>query len=192
MVEREEDPYWQLDLAIGEGHFYRDQLFTIRLRLHTSEEKFRDHQDLVPLVHKTGQRTYVLARPYILEPEITLTLGVYPKPTEQGAIAEVVGSDWVGFRHRDIGNAQAWYYPADRLLMVWECYLFEWCYQEDPRTDENLKALWTGFERHLLGQFPGTQQIVTPAWEDIYQRALWQEFLILHGYRPLTKGATSR
>ncbi len=117
---------------------------------------------------------------------------MYSKPTEGGAIGEVTGSEWAGIRHRDIGNAQAWYYPADRLLMLWECYLFEWCHEKDPRTDQNLKAFWTGFEGHLLGQFSEAERVVTPAWEDMYERSLWQEFLTLQGYRPFTKATFAK
>jgi len=29
------------------------------------------------------------------------------------------------FAGRAAGNAQAWYYPADRVLVLWECYLYE-------------------------------------------------------------------
>lgn len=192
MIEREDDPYWQQDLTLGEGRFYRDQIFAIRLRLHSSEEHFKDHQELVPLSHKAGESTYVLARPYILEPEITLTLGMYPELTEEGAIGEVIGSEWAGMRHRDVGNAQAWYYPADHLIMLWECYLYDWCHGKDPRTDENLKTLWTGFERHLWGQFPEAERVVIPAWEDIYERSLWQEFLALRGYTPFTEATFAK
>lgn len=61
MIKQEHDPYWQQDLAIGEGRFYRDRLFTIRLRLHTSVERFRDHQELVPLTQ--NRRAYLRPGP---------------------------------------------------------------------------------------------------------------------------------
>lgn len=142
-----------------------------------------------------GTRIYVLPRPYILEPDYRLTLGVYPQPTEQGVIGEVEGADWVGMRPRQVGQAQAWLYPADRTLILWECYLHDFYRTEDPRTDENLHGLWTGFESFLLKHLPpAVSRIVTPSWEPIYeeQHEQWQEFLRLQGYSPISERVFGR
>jgi len=104
----------------------------------------------VPLQAKSGTRIDVLAKPYILIPDYTFTIGMYSQPTEQGVIGEVIGSDWVGMKQQEIGQAQGWAYPADRTLILWEAYLHDWCRADDPRSDETLKTLWTGFEGFLL------------------------------------------
>jgi len=121
-----------------------------------------------------------------------LTIGVYVQPTEKGAIGEVTASDWVGMRPRQIGQAQAWLYPAGRTLILWECYLHDFCRAEDPRADENLHALWGGFEGFLLKHLPSPiERIVTPSWEPIYEQEheQWQEFLQECGYRPVSERA---
>jgi hypothetical protein len=73
----------------------------------------RNVAELVPLAHPVGERGYVHARPYVLEPEITLTVGLFPTLREGGAVGEVVDSAWEGMRHVEIGQAQAWHYPAN-------------------------------------------------------------------------------
>ena len=169
MREREHethDPYWTDDLSLG-GVALPGGEATVRLRWHRSEERIRDHEELLPLAHKTGPRFYVHARPYVLEPAITLAVGLSPTPTEEGTVGEVIGSEWEGMRHREIGQAQAWYYPLDRLLMLWECYLFDSYRQTDPVRDPALQAVWRGFEAELIGRFPQAQRVATPAWEDI-------------------------
>ncbi len=190
MREREHehhDEYWTNDLSLGEVTLPRGAAM-VRLRWHQSEERIRDHEELLPLEHKSGPRVYVHARPYVLEPAITLTVGPYPAPTEAGAVGEVVDSEWEGMRHREIGQAQAWYYPLDRLLMLWECYLFDSYRRADPVGDPALVALWRGFEGQLLTRFPEAERVATPSWEDIYERPAWQAFLTQQGYRPAGPG----
>ncbi len=148
----------------------------------------------MPLRHQSGTRIYVMAKPYILEPDYRLTAGLYPQSTDQGAIGEVTGSDWVGMRPRQVGQAQAWLYPQDGTLILWECFLEDRYRQEDPRTDENLKAIWLGFERFLhstLSQPIG--RIITPSWEPLYEdKAAWPQFLEGLGFRRASKRAYSK
>jgi hypothetical protein len=57
-----------------------------------------------------------------------------------------------------------------------------------PRSDQNLKALWGGFESFLLQQLPHPiERIVTPGWEPIYdeRHADWSAFLTQQGYSPI-------
>jgi hypothetical protein len=67
--------------------------------------------------------------------------------------------------------------------MLWECFLFERHIQADPTADPTLLALWSGFEGLLGDYFPHARRIITPSWENIYDREQWQEFLRLRGYR---------
>jgi hypothetical protein len=187
--EVEHDPYWTDDVLLGDVPL-PDGSALVRLRLHQSEEAYhgRNIAELVPLSQSSGSRSYVHARPYVLEPEITLTVGLFPTPRDTGAVGEVVDSSWEGMRHVEIGQAQAWYYPADRLLVLWECYLYDRWRAADPLRDSALAAVWDGFERRLLAHFPQAARITTPSWEDIYERPAWQDFLTQHGYAPATPG----
>lgn len=186
--EHEPDPYWQEDIAIGEGRLFRGETYTIRMRLHIETERFHRHHEIVPLSETRGERVYIHGKPYILVPDITLSIGLYPQPEPTGAIGAVTGSAWTGMRHEDIGQAQAWFYPMDRLVMLWECFPDERFSTADPRTDATLGTLWTGFERFLVEHFPEAERIAT-TWEDKYARPLWQEFLAAHGYQPVVPAA---
>jgi len=193
MKEHEADitPYWQADVEIGEASF-QGRPTPVYLRVHESHEHYSHRTDLIPLHHPYGTRTYIHARPYILIPHITLTAELFAAPTPDGAMGEVVASHWEGTRSQEIGNAQAWYYPPDHLLILWECYLFEGCRKDIPAQDSALALLWTGFERVLLEHAPEVQRIVTPAWEPIYDTALWQEFLSMQSYQPIDTRAFAK
>ncbi|TAK28818.1 MAG: hypothetical protein EPO21_21930 [Chloroflexota bacterium] len=178
--EQQRDEYWQLDEAIDDG--------SIRLRIHYEEERYSGNE-IVSLKQKRGVRTYYHARPYLLIPRITLTLGLHPEPKEH-EIGKVLDSQWEGMDHREIGNAQAYWYPADKLLLIWECLIFGRNRPEDPSQDERLANVWQHFEHFLLKRHRQVTRIGTPAWEPEYpEDSLWQQFLRARGYRPLNERA---
>ncbi len=76
-----------------------------------------------------------MMHPYVLEPKLTLTVGLYTKPKhyadQESPIGEVIGSNHEGFREAQVGNAQAWYYPADKTIVLWECF-FEERFRQTP------------------------------------------------------------
>jgi len=189
--EPRSDPYWQEDLALGEGRFAGDP-FTVRLRLHTARETYRGQEELVKLRQPTGERVYLHARPYLLVPEVVVTIGLYPTPRPTGEIGAVERSEWTGLRHQEIGTAQGWGYPAEGLVVLWECFLHERWRREDPVADDNLALLWRGFEAHLLVRCPGAARIITPSWEDLYARERWQAFLRQEGYQPVNPQAFAK
>ena len=176
------DRYWQTDLAAGEVRLW-DQTHTLRWKVHQAEERFTRMTELIPLTQASGTRTYFDLRPYILVPSITLTVGLSPIPRADGAIGEVTGSGGEGLRHEELGQAQAWYYPADRTLLIWECYLHARFHQADPRADALLATLWREVEGLLVARLPDVERLVT-TWEDSYARPAWQAFLAGRGYRP--------
>lgn len=192
MAKEREQPaeYWMHDEAIGEADIHGER-HGIRLRLHRSSERYSESHELVPLTHHHGERIYFHGRPYILVPEIKLTIGVYDKP-RGSEIGKVTDSEWTGMEHHEIGNAQAWYYPADHTLILWECYLFDhYRGSDDPTEDQGLKAVWEGFERLLLIRHPMAERIATPSYEPIYDNrpwepieagSPWQRFLRQQGY----------
>ena len=78
----------------------------------------------------------------------------------------------------------------DRTIVLWEAFLLDPFRQQNPLDDPSLRALWKGFESFVLSHAPGAVQIVTPAWEDIYDEpAIWQEFLRTQGYTPYSTRA---
>ena len=186
--EQQHDPtmsesYWQQDHAIGEGQM-DGKAFAIRLRLHFAEEAYQERRELVPLRQERSRRVYVHGRAYILVPAVRRSLGIYDRPSPSGAVGKILDSQWEGMRHQDIGNAQGWGYPAERLIVLWEGYLFDPYRQVDPRADPSLATLWTGFERLFLDRFPEAERMVTPSWEPVYPEvADWEGFLTARGYR---------
>lgn len=99
---KSEQPFWQFDEAIGEDRFHGEQA-ALRLKAHMSQERYHrasELDEIVPLQAKSGTRIYVLAKPYILEPDYRLTVDLYPQPKQDGAIGEVASSDWVGMRQQ--------------------------------------------------------------------------------------------
>ncbi len=190
--EAECDPYWQEDVALGESQFFRGDRSTIRMRLHMATERASRQHEIVPLSDAVRERTYVHGKPYILVPDITLTVGLYPRTDAAGAIGAVRGADWTGMRHEDIGQAQAWHYPADQLTVLWECFA-EGRYRrdDDPRRDATQQTLWTRFESWLTRRFPETRQLVT-TWEDLFDRSAWQAFLEERGFRRVAPAAFAK
>jgi hypothetical protein len=95
-----------------------------------------------------------MMHPYVLEPKLTFTVGLYNNPKhyadQDNPIGEVIGSNHEGFREVQIGNAQAWYYPADKIIVLWECF-FEERFRKDPLPkDSTMKQLWQAFELYLV------------------------------------------
>src|SRR5918992_3762090 len=153
------DPYWTNNLILGEGDVQGHKSL-IRLHLHRSEETF-EHTlgEIFPLSTRRGKRTYFHAKPYILIPRMTLTIGLTKPKAGSREIGRVIGSDVTKLQEREIGNAQAWYYPKDKALVLWECYLFEPYRTKDSRKDSLLSAVWQGFEDALLKELPDASRI---------------------------------
>src|SRR5438132_11563709 len=107
MQERDTQSFWQQDLAIGETSI-RGAPLTLRLKLHQAQERYHGNDDLLALRHKTGQLVYFRARPYTIQPDIALPIVTYSQSSPDGAVREVVGTEWEGVRHVEVGSAQAW------------------------------------------------------------------------------------
>ncbi|MBV9282510.1 MAG: hypothetical protein JOZ41_20725 [Chloroflexi bacterium] len=193
-MSRELEPtedFWTLDEELGEGVFF-DDAFTIRARAHIREERYRGREELIRL-SPSGVRSYVLMHPYILLPDITLTVDLAPASADPSVVGHVSSSEWTGMKQERIGDGQAWYYPADQTLILWECMLLpRYREDEDPAHDGNLHTLWEGFEQLLLTRFPQTEQLVTPSWEPEYGPASWEAFLEDLGYTKLSAEAYTK
>jgi hypothetical protein len=135
-------------------------------KLYVSEERYSwGYKEIIPLSTKQGTRHYVHMRPYVLEPQMFFTAIMYPQPKHYAdhneAIGEVVKSEEKGMRQHEIGNAQAWYYPAEKTIVLWECFL--WDFRTHPLVeDPHMGKLWQAFEHWLIKQFPHATRLVTP------------------------------
>ena len=85
-----------------------------------------------------------------------------------------------------LGSGQAWYYQEDRLLVVWECFFWDFVRDEQLGQDRNMRSLWTSVEQWLVRQFPQTCQIVTPWSDPAFETPKYQQFLRDLDYRKVT------
>src|SRR5205823_5268775 len=160
---------WTHDTSLFTGSFryFGAEPVLVRGKLHLAEEAYYGAaSEIVPLKTKKGMCTYINLKAFVLVPDITLTIGLYAKPKQyadqEPAIGEVIGAkENPKMREQEIGDGQAWYYPSDRTIVLWECGLYN-PFEEAPiEQDPNMTGLWTGFERFLLSQFPHAEQIAT-------------------------------
>ena len=166
-----EDPFWAHDTLLFDGtfHYYRDKTQPVRGKIHISEEDYAFHSfghslERSYLKNPKGTRTYLFMRPYVPWPNILLSFAVQPKhyADADATLGYTTGSRIAGFRHDEIGNAQAWYYPQDKVLVLWECFLYDYTRDVPLLKDKNIASLWTQFKRWLLNRYPETERIVTP------------------------------
>jgi hypothetical protein len=83
-IDRVEDDFWTERLPFFTAQFpsYYREPKKVHGRIHTSDEHYFDgSHEIIPLSHRHGQRTYVMMHPYVLEPKLTLTIGLYGLPT---------------------------------------------------------------------------------------------------------------
>jgi len=169
---------------------------TVFGRFHVSEERyFHGSTEIIPLSAKTGSRTYVMMQPLVFEPILTLTIGLYNKPKhyadQESATGETLGAPQMeGVREQQIGNAQAWSYPADKTIVLWECF-FDRGFRRHPlKTYASRQKLWRSFEQWLTATFPTAKTIVTP-FNDPIARSFeeYQAFLTAMSYKPIAPAA---
>lgn len=161
-------------------------------KIHLSNEPYCDVSDeIVPISNPSkDQRVYINMHPYILEPELFMTFDMYPKPKHYAdqpeAIGEVRKIEAKGLKQHQIGNSQAWYYPADKLIVLWECYLDSFMRGGKAiNEDEHMRRLWHAFEKWLCKQFPDATRLATPFNDPIAETIEeYQTFLRALGYYP--------
>ena len=165
-----EDDYWteQIQLFIAQFPTYYTKQQRVWARLHTSEERFiASKHEIIPITEKAGKRTYVMMQPYVLEPILTIMVGLYDKPEryadQESPVGRTIGQPkQKGFREAQAGNAQAWYYHKDKTIVLWECFL-DLRFRIHPFAgDANMQNLWKGFEHWLIKQFPQATTLATP------------------------------
>jgi hypothetical protein len=192
-----EDDFWTKHLPLFTAHFpsYYTKPQKIWGRFHTSEEKYKaSSYEIIPIKEKKGKRTYVMMQPYVLEPKLSFTVGIYNKPKkyadQDSAIGEVIDSQNEGLREVQVGNAQAWYYHEDKTIVLWECFFYNQFHKQPLHEDTNMQHLWKGFEHWLIKQFPKATMLTTPFNDPIAQSIdEYQAFLKSLGYSPIAKAA---
>lgn len=197
-------PYWTHDTSLFTGTFryFGKEPVLVRGKVHLADESYSKTDadlEIVPLTQKKGQSTYVNIRAYVLVPDITLTIGLYPHPKQHAdqppTIGEVIDSqEKPQMREQEIGDGQAWYYPHDKAIVLWECSLYRHFAEAPIEQDQNMQGLWTGFEQFLIAQFPEATQIATTYADPDYQTEQYQEFLTALGYsaHPTASAAWSK
>jgi hypothetical protein len=192
------DSFWtdHAELFTGNFSYYHNTPHAVHAKFHRSEERYyHDKYEIIPISHPKGTRTYIMMHFYTLEPNISLTFNV--KPKVYADLGEVLGrvqsSEAKGLREHQIGNAQAWYYPADRTIVLWECFFDPYCRNASLLEDDSMKVLWQQVEIALAGFFPDSTRIVTP-FNDPIAKSIdeYQTFLRSLGYQKLRNHPTFR
>jgi hypothetical protein len=196
------DDFWTHDIALFDGAFsyYRHTPRPVRGKIHTSDERYELHnseaeRDIRPIPTRKGARSYVMLHPYLFEPILTLTVGLYKQPKAYADMGEAIGETvgrpkQEGVREVQIGSSQAWYYHQDNILDIWECFL-DAPFRTHPFVDDpHMRKLWQGVETWLSKQFPEATRIVTPFNDPIaHSIEEYQTFLRSLGYEPIAKAA---
>jgi hypothetical protein len=197
-IDLVEDDYWTERLPLFTAQFpsYYTKPQKVWGRFHRSEEAYQNSShEIIPLSEREGKRTYIMMHPFVFEPKLTLTVGLYKNPKhyadQESPIGETIGAPkHEGFREVQVGNAQAWYYHTDKTIVLWECF-FDSRYHRHPFAEDRLmQDLWRGFEQYLLKQFPKATTLATPFNDPIAASIEeYQAFLKSLGYSPLAKGS---
>lgn len=188
------DDYWTEEAHLGMGTFqyYHSEARPIWAQVHVSEERYTfepEEQEIVPVTALRGTRTYIHAQVFAWEPDWHLTAALSWQPAADGSIGQVVGVEERGQRRQELGKAQAWYYQADGLILLWECFFNRFYRDAQLLDDPNMTALWQGMERWLAGRFPQAQRLVTPFRDPLFETSAYQAFLRRLGYTPVAQAA---
>jgi len=188
-----DDPYWTLDTSLFEGTFryFGKEPVQVRGKIHTEQERYgpRDiDQEITPVAVTSGTRTYVHMQPYVLVPDIVLTVGLYPEPAPDGPYGEVIKSQERRQKEVEVGNMQAWSHP-DGTLVLWECFLHDFVRTLPLQADTNMAELWRSVETFLVGQFAMATRITTTAFDPMFETDEYQQLLAALGYAPVAKAA---
>lgn len=132
-------------MVLSEGTFraFRGKPRQVRALIHESPGRYQvlksEEREIVPVAALQGERMYVQAQFSIAVPDLYFTVGLSGQPGSDGAVGAVIGAEQRGWRREEIGKAQVWYYPADRLLLLFECF-FNPCFRDAPLLEDVKRA----------------------------------------------------
>ena len=196
----EQDTYWQehTKLFTGTFRYFRSngepRPVPVLAQIHSSTEPYRienSNSEIIPMKTLKGERIYFHIQPYVEVPDVILTIAIPPNGyADSNAIGTVQNAQGDGFRQEQIGKCQAWYYPADTTIVIWECFLNQ-PFREDTLLTEqtNMRQLWESIAKYFARKFPRADRIVTPCDDPLFDREEYQAFLKSPGYEPVTPAA---
>ena len=101
-IDTVEDDFWteRLPFFTAQLPAYYRKPQQIHGKFHTSEEQYEASQyEIIPISERKGKRTYVMMQPYVVEPNLTLTIGLYSNPKhyadQESPIGETIGTPQV-------------------------------------------------------------------------------------------------
>lgn len=188
-MDIEQDTYWQETTNLFTGTFssFRNNgeplPVPVHAKIHRSIEEYHSIEtEIVPIKNSKGERIYFHIQPYVEEPNSVLPVSIAPNGcADTNAIGKVQESQAEGFRATPVGKCQAWYYPADTTVVVWECFLDRaFRSNTSPAEDPNMQKLWQAIETYFAKKFPRAGRMVTPFADPQFQKEEYQTSRFAH------------
>jgi len=169
-------------------------------RFHVEEETYHQHTNTelgVLLCGYRGPLVYVHMQPYYLLPQSSVRMSVTPggliPPPAPGEVLGTVSEAYMdGMQGECIGNAQAWYDPEDRFIVLWECFIHRPLRHALIQHDPIMIDLWDAFETFLRQRFIEAERFVSTDRDSLTTDEDYQAFLTDRGYTRLTPWAFSK
>lgn len=117
-------------------------------------------REIVSVAALVGTRTSIHLQSSLIMPDIRLTVAFRAGPQLDGAIGEVVDGEERDGRRPPIGTMQAWYYPVDGTVLIWEAFLASFARDTPIGKDANMRRLWLRVEDSLITRFPVATRLV--------------------------------
>jgi len=186
--------YYTLDTSLFDGTFryFGSDPVQVRGKVYQSEEKYRlqkAERAREPVHTLRGTRQHIDMRPFVSVRNVTLTIDLFGWPPTEGALGKVLNIIERKPRWVEIGQVQAWYYPQDHLIVLWECFLHEFVREKPLLEDSNMRALWESVARFLHERFPEAARITTPSHDPLFEMKKYHKFLSALGYQQVAKAA---
>lgn len=182
MKERDagSESFWTIDEELCELpllHGGEPTSYSVRVKAHVQHSTYQNNRELYPLQADQGTKMDLIARAYVLVPDITLTVDLHRDVLPSNMVGEMVESSWRGMRHEELARLRGLYYVEDRALAIWEI-------DDVDRLDlAGRLTLWQGFERFLTHRYPDARRMYADDAEPGPSQADNQDFLRSLGYQ---------
>src|SRR6266566_6985004 len=93
-IAHDDDDYWTSDipLFVATIPYYHNKPCMVQGKIHLSEERYSwGYREIISLSEKAGVRRYVNMHPYVLEPQVFMTVGLYSQPKNYANQGEAIG-----------------------------------------------------------------------------------------------------
>ena len=152
-IETVEDEFWTERLPFFTAQFptYYRKPQQVHGRFHTSEEKYSaSAHEIIPISEKHGKRTFAMMHPYVLEPKLTITVGLGAKPKhyadQEDAIGKTIGQPkHEGFQKLKLAMPKRGTTPPIKRLSSGRNFF------RQPISQEPLRLTDTNMQRALAG-----------------------------------------